>query len=257
MSDYLNEEEQIARMKSWWDENGSTVIISIVVAVVAIAGWQWYGSYSQNKDYDASRAYAEFQAAPEAEKAAAATELAEQFPGSAYHTFSLFHLAQNALAQNDLAAAEGYLEQVVAQADDELLVDLAKVRLAKIQVALDRSSQALETLASLSQDSYRAWGLEAKGDIHTARGEIQLAHAAYEAAIASLEEGESRPILEMKSKNVAPFEGEYVQFADTLEAALKDAQETIEQSAAELDSDANSSQENTDEATDAEEPSND
>ena len=79
------------------------------------------------------------------------------------------------------------------------------MRLAKVQQGLDRSAAALATLESLSNEGYRAWGLEAKGDIHVARGELELAHAAYQAAMEGLAEGEQRPILDMKLKNVAPF----------------------------------------------------
>ena len=46
---------------------------------------------------------------------------------------------------------------------------------------------------------------------------------------ADLPEGENRPVLDMKLKNLAPFAGEYVQFSDTLEAALQDAQTTIDE----------------------------
>ena len=41
----------------------------------------------------------------------------------------------------------------------------------------------------------------------------------------SVAEGEQRPLLAMKLNNVAPFEGEHVQYADTLESALQAAQE--------------------------------
>ena len=58
--------------------------------------------------------------------------------------------------------------------------DAVEVRLAKVQQGLDRSAAALATLESLSSEGYRAWGLEAKGDIHVARGELELAHAADE-----------------------------------------------------------------------------
>ena len=227
MSEYLSEEEQIAKMKSWWDENGTSVIVSVVIAIAAIVGWRWYGGYSEEQAHDASRAYSAYQSASGLEKSAAFTNLAEQFPGSAYHVFGLFKQAQDALAAADLAEAETFLAEVVSAARDPMLADLARIRLAKVQNGLDRSAQALQTLEALTSEGYRAWGLEAKGDIHVARGELELAHAAYEAAAASLEAGDDRPILDMKLNNVMPVDGEYVQFEDTLGEALQDAQETL------------------------------
>lgn len=231
MSEYLSEEEQVARLKSWWDENGTTLIVSVVVAVAAIVGWRWYDGYTLEQTYDASRAYAAYVEASEENKAAAAAHVATAHKGSAYHVFVLFHQAREALAQNDLATAESRLNEVIDVADDQLLVDLARVRLAKIQNALDRSNEALATLDAISNKGYRAWGLETKGDIHVARGEIELAYAAYGEAMASLAEGDQRPILDMKLKNVAPFEGEYVEFAATLEDALQRAQQTLDDAA--------------------------
>jgi predicted negative regulator of RcsB-dependent stress response len=228
VSEYLSEEEQVARMKSWWDENGTTLVVSVVVAVAAGLGWNWYGSYQTDQTQAASSTYVTYAEADEAGRTAAVSELAEQFPGSAYHVLALFGEAQRAADAGDLDAAETHLSVVLERADDELLVDLAKVRLAKVQQAQDRSTEALTTLASISSEGYRAWGLEAKGDIHVSRGELQLAHEAYSAALDSLGEGESRPLLEMKMHNVAPADGEYVQFSNTLTEALEAAQETLE-----------------------------
>lgn len=232
MSEYLSEEEQVARMKSWWDENGTTLVVSVVVAVAAVIGWNWYGSHQADQTQAASSTYVTYVQADEAGRSAAVNELAEQFPGSAYHVLALFGEAQRAADAGDLEAAESNLSTVLERADDQLLVDLAKVRLAKVQQAQDRSTEALATLASISSEGYRAWGLEAKGDIHVSRGELQLAYEAYSAAIDSLGEGASRPLLEMKVHNVAPADGEYVQFSDTLAEALEAAQETLQASEA-------------------------
>ena len=228
MSEYLSEEEQIARMKSWWDENGTTVIVSVVVAVAAIVGWRWYDSYSTEQNYEASRLYSAYSEATGEDKQSAAAQLASEFNGSAYHMFVLLQQASQAVAEDNLTAAEEHLETVRDTADDALLKDLARVRLAKIQYGLDRSEEALATLSSVSSEGYRSWAMEAKGDMHAARGEIELAHEAYTAAVASLTPGDQRPVLDMKLKNVAAYEGEFVPFGATLDDAIEQAQQAIE-----------------------------
>ena len=35
MSDYLTDEEQMARLKSWWDENGRSLVIGLVLVIGA------------------------------------------------------------------------------------------------------------------------------------------------------------------------------------------------------------------------------
>lgn len=235
MSEYLEEEEQLAKLRSWWNEYGTTIIVAIVVSIVAIVGWRWYDSDQQTQAFEGAKAYAEYQAADGVPKDTAGDLIASNFEGSAYHMFVLFDRAQKALEQSDLPGAEAFLTTAVQEADAVLLKDLAKIRLAKIQHGLDRTSDALETLASVSNEGYKNWALEAKGDIHVSRKELELAYEAYSAAIASLAPGEQRPILEMKRKNVAPFDGEFIEFTDTLEAALEDAQSTLSAAPAEED----------------------
>jgi predicted negative regulator of RcsB-dependent stress response len=236
VSEYLEEEEQLAKLRSWWSEYGTTIIVAIVVSIVAIVGWRWYDSNQQTQAFEGAKAYADYQVAEGVQKDAAGDLISSNFSGSAYHMFVLFDRAQTALEQSDLPGAETFLTTAVQEGDAVLLKDLAKIRLAKIQHGLDRTSEALATLASVSNAGYKNWALEAKGDIHVSRKELELAYESYSAAIESLAQGEQRPILEMKRKNVAPFNGEFVEFTNTLEAALQDAQSTL--SAAPVDQDA-------------------
>ncbi len=239
MSEYLSEEEQLARMKSWWDENGTSLLVGLVLAVAAVGGWQWYGSYSEDRDLDAARAYEAYeQAAEGAAKEAARQTIIGEHAGTAYHVFVLFDLAQEALDGGDLSAAEAALERAIAAADDDLLADLGKIRLAKVQHGLDRTAEALQTLAAIRNSGYQSWALEAQGDIHMARGDMQAAHQAYEAAVQNLAAGDTRPVLDMKLKNAAPFDGAYVAQTDSLAEALREAEEALDVTSAAADAEA-------------------
>ena len=224
MSEYLSEEEQLARARTWWQENGTTLMVGLVVAVAAVVGWRWYDGYSQDEVYSASRAFAEYQEASESDKAVRLDDLAREYGDSAYYVFALFDQARQAESIGDAARAEAMLEDAVDPAGDALLADLARLRLAKVQRELDKSDAALTTLSRISSDGYRIWVLEAKGDLHASRGEVREAHEAYQAASDALPEGEARPILEMKLENTAPFDGEYVQLTDALSDAVRAAE---------------------------------
>ena len=106
MSEYLSEEEQIAKMKTWWGQNGTSLVLSIVVGIVVIAGWRWYDSYSEDQVHEASRAYALYLAASPEDKAVAAAQISDDFKGTAYHAFILFQQARDALAKEDFLRAE-------------------------------------------------------------------------------------------------------------------------------------------------------
>ncbi len=228
MSDYLDEEEQIARMKSWWDVNGNSVITGVVVAVVGIVGWNWYGSYDEERGYEAARAYQSYLDAGDVDRDGALAALAAEHEGTAYHTFALLSEARTATDAGDLEAARDALEAAVASADDALLQDLARVRLARMQQALGTSDEALTTLSQVRSEGYRAWVLEVQGDIHAARGDVESAHAAYDGAVAALRPGDERPLLSMKLENTAPFDDAFVPMTGGLKEVLDRALETLE-----------------------------
>ena len=230
MSEYLSEEEQVARMKSWWDQYGTSVLVSVVAAVLIAVGWNWFQGQQQSARYAASDAYVAYTQGSEDDRAAALELLNEQFAGTAYQVMALLAQAQAALNRGDNDAAEAALMTVVEGGDDLLLVDLARLRLAKLQQSLNRSSEALVTLAAIRSEGYRPWALEAKGDIHASRGELQQAYEAYSVALDSLGENVSRPLLMMKKDNVAPSDGVFVPFSEPLADALEEARETLSQS---------------------------
>lgn len=228
MSEYLDEEEQLARAKSWWDENANSVIGGVVLVVGGIVGWNWFGDYSVTQKHDATRAYTAYVEAPDEAKEIQLETLSEDFGGSAVHLFALFDQASIALNDGDPEKAKSLLETAVEVGSDTIVVDLARIRLAKLQRELDLADEALATLDGVRNEGYRSLVLEAKGDIHASRGEIELAHQSYQAAVESLLPGDNRPFLDMKLDNTAPFAGEYVAMTDNLSEALRAAEETLQ-----------------------------
>ena len=47
MDTYRTEEEQVEAIRHWWDENGRSIIISIVLALAAGFGWQAWKDHDQ------------------------------------------------------------------------------------------------------------------------------------------------------------------------------------------------------------------
>ena len=50
MSEYLSDEEQVERLKSWWNENGTFLVVGLLVTIVAIGGWNYYGIHGFDND---------------------------------------------------------------------------------------------------------------------------------------------------------------------------------------------------------------
>lgn len=230
MSEYLDEEEQLARMKSWWDENGTFLVVAVVVMVAGIVGYSWYGSHSTEQNQAGTRLLQEYtEAAPGSEERAASLAAIEDgYSGSAVHVLTLFDQAGTAVEEGNFDAANAALGKIVDEGADDLLVDLARLRQARVLMQLDLKDQALSVLAAVRNEGYRTLAMEIKGDVLAASGDLAGAHESYEAALATLEEGQQRPILELKAKNLQPFNGEYVELTDNLATALEAAAQELD-----------------------------
>lgn len=203
MSDYLTDEEQIDKLRTWWDENGVSVIVTLVLVVAGVVGWRWYGSYEESRVARVSDLYEEFLASEGEVRDAAAASIAEEAPDSAYQALVMLRRSREAVDGGDYAAAEAFLEQAVDSAPEPVLADVARIRLARVQQQLERPEDALETLAGVLGEGYRSQVAEMKGDIHLARGERAQAHEAYTAALSAVGGSQTRPLLEMKAADTA------------------------------------------------------
>ena len=235
MAEYLSDEEQAARLRSWLVANGINVLI---VGVLALGGFVGYRSYSDSARENAeasTAALVNYQQADALERDEIGQTLVEQFPDTAQHALVLLQRAAVAAEESRLEDAEQALNAAIEVADEALLADLVRIRLARVMQGLKRSDEALAQLAQVKNPGYRSWALEVQGDIHMATDNVAQAHEAYSAAMDALVEGQDRPILKIKLDTVAPANGEYVPLQDTLDDALRKAEQALSDAAADAE----------------------
>ena len=212
MADYLSDEEQVAALRKWWEENGTFLIIAVLVVAGGVFSWRWYQDYSRTREEAASKVYEEYlelrAGLAESDDAAKRQaqlldQLDEDYADTSYETFTLFYRASDALAKEDVEQAEGFLRRALEQAPTEELVDLSRTRLARVLEQGGNADAALTLLAQVTSPGYVSIAAELKGDILKARGDISQARSAYEVAVASINENDNRPILKMKLANLA------------------------------------------------------
>ncbi len=224
MSDYLSDEEQVERLKRWWNENGFVLIASILAALLGIGGWNFYSSYQENVGRNSSEFLKKYlESEPDKRKGIVVT-LSEDYTGSAAHVLALFDQAKRKISNGETLEAERLFQEVLEISDEVLLRDLSLIRLAKIQYELEKTEDALAALAKVKTRGFLSWALELKGDIHISRSEVELAYQSYERAVKELGEGVVRPLLKMKLDNSSPFQGIFVKPDIQLSQALKEAE---------------------------------
>ena len=206
MSDYLTDEEQMARLKTWWEQYGRALVVALVLGVTGVIGWRWYEDTRQVDIAAAADLYADYLDTEGEARQQFTQSIAEQIPESAYHTLVLIRSARDSVDAEDFEMAETHLRSALAAADSDVLNDLVNVRLAKVLQQRDKADEALQTLAKVRGEGFRPVVAELKGDIHLGRGERALAHEAYKSAlegVADLQRSTQRALLELKVLDTA------------------------------------------------------
>ncbi len=204
MTTYLNEEEQLEALKKWWAENGKSIVIGVVLGFAAIFGWQGWQAYRVAQGEAASNLYISMQNQVRAGKAESALELGKRLlgehTGSVYASFAALKLAQLMYERGDKANASENLQWVVSHAPDAVIADLARFRLARVQLEQKQYEQAVSQL-----DAVDAAGVaELRGDIARARGDLAAARAAYRQALAA--KGGASALVRMKLNEIGAGE---------------------------------------------------
>ncbi len=220
MSDFASDEELVERLRRWWSENGLALIAAVVLAVAGVLGWRWYQDWRAESAAAAAEAYAAYlDARAVGENASGLFDaIATEHEGSVYHVFALLFEAKDALAAADHEGAVERLTQSVAVADEAVLRDAARVRLARVFYQLDRPEDALKELSAVQGAGYADDVAELTGDIHLRQGAVGAARAAYQSAFDAVEAAPRRGFLEMKLRSLPPAVAD-APSADTLGAA--------------------------------------
>ena len=206
MADHLEDDEQVEALKRWWDENGRSTIVAVVLAVGGTLGWQQYQGWTAAQTERASDLWEASQIQLQSENAddrAAGAELAEtlksEHAGSAYARYAALQLASNAVQADDLDTAEAELRWALSHGDeDSELGQLIQLRLARVLAARGSEDAALAILDAGSTAQTAGFAM-ARGDIHFAAGRHQEALEAYlEARDALLALGNPPGLLETK-----------------------------------------------------------
>ncbi len=182
----LSEEEQVEALKKWWKENGKSVVAGIVIGLGGVFGWQYWSQHQQQVAEQASLQFEQLTdsvAAGSAAAVAQANALIAAYGDSAYARFAALDLAKVKFQQGDVAGAKEQLRWVVANADDQALQQIARLRLARLLLDEGGLDEALSLIAQAPTDDFRGDFAELRGDIALKKGDRTAARQAYGEAL--------------------------------------------------------------------------
>lgn len=198
----LEEQEQLASLKSWWSRYGNMVTWIVIIALAAYAAWSGWNLYQRNQATQAGQLYEELQkgfAAKDDQKVQrAASDLESKFGKTAYAQMGALAAAKSAFDANDLKTAKSQLQWVVENGTEEYKA-IARLRLAGVLLDEKAFDEGLKLLEGQFPEAFAGAVADRKGDILVAQTKIDEARAAYKLALEKTDEkNPARQLIQIK-----------------------------------------------------------
>ena len=199
----LEEQEQLDQLKAFWKRWGNLITWLITAALAAFAAWQGWNWYQREQAAKASAMYEEFDralTAQDADKAAAAAaDLKAGFAGTGFAAQASLQVAKLQLDKGKADDAKQNLTWVAEQGSEVAYRDLARLRLAGLQLDAKAFDEAIKTLDAIKSPEFAALVADRRGDALLLQDKRDAAKAEYQKALAGLDKTQDyRRIVEAK-----------------------------------------------------------
>jgi predicted negative regulator of RcsB-dependent stress response len=175
VEDYLSEREQWDQIKAWLRDNGLWIIAGVVVGALALGGWRWYQDRVDSVGVEAGTKYTQiveaFGRGDRTQAFVLLGELERDYSSSPYVDQAKLMAARVYVDGGELDKAASELQAVVDHSKDSELALLARLRLARVQIAQKKPDLALTTLNGLKAGAFASRYHEILGDAYYAKGD--------------------------------------------------------------------------------------
>ncbi len=188
MNEYETEEQQIEALKKWWKENGTSLIVGLFVGVSALFGWRYYVEQNNAHYVIASDLYMQVLQGANSGSIDEKTidihnQLVNVYSDTPYASLASLALAKTEYEKDNSDGAVAQLELAVKHASDEVIKQVANLRLVRVYIEQQKYDEAMAILNMKHAAAYDAQYEELKGDLYNAQGDIAQARLAYDKAI--------------------------------------------------------------------------
>jgi predicted negative regulator of RcsB-dependent stress response len=207
VEDYLNEKEQWERVLKWVREQGPWALAAVAVVAAGYAGWHFWQARVEQRYISAASRYEAILEAFSRNNVDGGLKLADDlikdFPSSAYADQANLAVARVQVEHAELDKAAARLSQVLNATRDPELALVARLRLARVQLAQSKADDALKTLDAVNPGAFAARYAQVRGDIFMAKGDHAAALKEYRAAKESAGETLDTGLLDLKIDELA------------------------------------------------------
>ncbi len=189
----LEEQEQLDELKHFWKQYGNAITWLLIVVMGAYAGWNGYQYWQGQQSAKAAALFDEVErsaAGGDATKIERAwNDMKDRFPGTTYASQSALLVAKALQQADKLDAAASALKWATESASDQASVQLARLRLANLQIQQKTFAEAQKTLVKPFTPAFAGLAADIQGDLFMAQAKTAEAIKAYTQAWTQLEEG--------------------------------------------------------------------
>jgi len=193
VDEYLSEREQAEQLRHWLRENWIWMLSGVALTLGGYYGYQWWESRQSSRSLAAEQRFAAMLDAlgqnQRDEGVRIAGEVTSEFAGTPYADQATLVMARIDVEAGDFASAETRLASVAGESGDPDLRVVARLRLARVQLAQGRHDDALATLDAASTPAIEPRIEELRGDVQLARGDKAAALESYRKAQAAAGSG--------------------------------------------------------------------
>jgi predicted negative regulator of RcsB-dependent stress response len=200
----LEEQEQLAELKHFWNQYGNLitwVLIAVFGSIAAYNGWQWW---QRSQAAQAAVLFDEVERAAEAGDAVrverAFGDIRERYGRTTFAQQAALVAAKVLADRNNVEGAKAALAWAAEKAGDEGYQASARLRLAGIHMEAKAYDEALKQLAAGMPKAFEPLAADRRGDIYTLQGKKAEAKAEYLKAwqLMEGERSEYRRLVEIK-----------------------------------------------------------
>ncbi|MGH8602275.1 MAG: YfgM family protein, partial [Gammaproteobacteria bacterium] len=201
MNELRSDEEQVEALKSWWKENGKSIVVGLLIGLVGVWGWRLWSEKKETAAEQASVTYQQMVASMTEKKPKAAKELGQELiknsDRSTYAVLAALLLAKIEAEDGDLGKAAEHLQWANTHAKVEALTTTAQLRLARVLLSQGKAAEAWSVLSQLQGVDDLAVYQETKGDTLVALDKKAEARKTYQRALTLLSPFVDKCLLQM------------------------------------------------------------
>ena len=183
-----SEEEQVDKLKKWWDSNGKQIIAGAVLGLAGIFGWNYYVDYQDSHALNARALYLSY--ASDSANVGAYDKLIKDHPSSSYADQATLLMAKYLFEAENYSLALDALKPLLSR-ENSVIASTAALRSASLYLELGQHQEALAVLNMDNANEFSGLFYNLAGDVYLDLGNNEEARNSYALAIENITDNSS------------------------------------------------------------------